>query len=157
MSRKIIGITVGSTLPKPNLMQSDPSKGDYVKGKEAIPTKASQLENDSKYLQESQLPDAINQALAQAKESGEFDGYTPVKGQDYYTEEDEAEMEAAVLAHFSHPSRMTVVKSGSTINISAPMADGSLSLSSITLDANGYPTKVNTDGVECPITWEGFE
>ncbi len=34
MSRKIIGITVGSPLPKPNLMQTDPSKGDYVKGKE---------------------------------------------------------------------------------------------------------------------------
>lgn len=34
MSRKIIGVTVGSPLPKPNLMQTDPSKGDYVKGKE---------------------------------------------------------------------------------------------------------------------------
>lgn len=34
MSRKIIGVTVGSPLPKPNLMQTDPTKGDYVKGKE---------------------------------------------------------------------------------------------------------------------------
>ena len=34
MSRKIIGVTVGSPLPKPNLMQNDPAKGDYVKGKE---------------------------------------------------------------------------------------------------------------------------
>ena len=34
MSRKIIGVTVGSPLPKPNLMQNDPYKGDYVKGKE---------------------------------------------------------------------------------------------------------------------------
>ena len=34
MSRKIIGVTVGSPLPKPNLMQTDPAKGDYVKGKE---------------------------------------------------------------------------------------------------------------------------
>ena len=34
MKRKIIGVTVGSPLPKPNLMQTDPSKGDYVKGKE---------------------------------------------------------------------------------------------------------------------------
>ena len=31
---KIIGNTVGMGLPKPNLMQTDPSKGDYVKGKE---------------------------------------------------------------------------------------------------------------------------
>lgn len=34
MSRKIIGVTVGSPLPKPNLMQTDPAKGDYVWGKE---------------------------------------------------------------------------------------------------------------------------
>lgn len=31
---KIIGNTVGMGLPKPNLMQTDPAKGDYVKGKE---------------------------------------------------------------------------------------------------------------------------
>lgn len=30
---KIIGNTVGMGLPKPNLMQTDPTKGDYVKGK----------------------------------------------------------------------------------------------------------------------------
>ena len=33
MSKKIIGVTVGSPLPKPNLMQDDPTKGDFVKGK----------------------------------------------------------------------------------------------------------------------------
>lgn len=32
--KKIIGNTVGMGLPKPNLMQTDPTKGDYVKGKE---------------------------------------------------------------------------------------------------------------------------
>ena len=31
---KIVGNTVGTTMPKPNLMQTDPRKGDYVKGKE---------------------------------------------------------------------------------------------------------------------------
>lgn len=31
---KIVGNTVGMGLPKPNLMQNDPTKGDYVKGKE---------------------------------------------------------------------------------------------------------------------------
>ena len=30
---KIIGNTVGMGLPKPNMMQSDPSKGDYVKNR----------------------------------------------------------------------------------------------------------------------------
>lgn len=44
------------------------------------------------------LPSAINAALEQAKASGEFDGYTPKKGVDYYTEADKSEMVNAVLA-----------------------------------------------------------
>ena len=42
---KIIGNTVGTSLPKPNMMQEDPRKGDYVKGKEEF------------------LPEAIKRAL----------------------------------------------------------------------------------------------
>ena len=49
---KIIGNTVGMGLPKPDMRQTDPTKGDYVKGKEAY----------------------VNDALTQAKTSGEFDG-----------------------------------------------------------------------------------
>jgi hypothetical protein len=33
MSRKIIGVTVGTQLPKPNFKQNDPTKGDYIKNK----------------------------------------------------------------------------------------------------------------------------
>ena len=33
MSKKIIGVTVGTTLPKPNWEQNDPTKGDYIKNK----------------------------------------------------------------------------------------------------------------------------
>lgn len=33
---KVIGYTVGTTMPKPNLAQTDPNKGDYVKNKEAL-------------------------------------------------------------------------------------------------------------------------
>lgn len=36
---KIIGYTVGTPLPKPNLKQTDPTKGDYVKGKEILDEK----------------------------------------------------------------------------------------------------------------------
>lgn len=96
-----------------------------------IPTKVSELTNDAGYLKSytesdptvpswakastkpkytaeevgavssKALADAINVALATAKESGEFDGkdgedgedgYTPVKGTDYYTAEDKAEL-----------------------------------------------------------------
>lgn len=34
MSKPIIGVTVGTTTPRANLMQTDPKKADYVKGKE---------------------------------------------------------------------------------------------------------------------------
>ena len=30
---KIIGVTVGTQLPKPNFKQDDPTKGDYIKNK----------------------------------------------------------------------------------------------------------------------------
>lgn len=33
MSKKIIGVTVGTPLPKPNFKQTDPTKGDYIKNK----------------------------------------------------------------------------------------------------------------------------
>lgn len=39
---KIIGNTVGMGLPKPNLMQTDPTKGDYVWGKEEFLAQAGQ-------------------------------------------------------------------------------------------------------------------
>lgn len=37
---KIIGVTVGTTTPKPNFEQTDPTKGDYIRGDiiSAIPT-----------------------------------------------------------------------------------------------------------------------
>lgn len=76
----------------------------------SVPTKVSQLENDKGFLTEhqdisgkldaSELPSAINTALAQAKASGEFDGkdgqdgYTPINGVDYYTDAEKAEFEA---------------------------------------------------------------
>lgn len=85
--------------------------------KSELPTKVSQLENDSGYLTEhqdisgkldaSELTMAINTALAQAKASGEFDGKpgekgdpgkTPEKGTDYFTDADKNEMVNAVLS-----------------------------------------------------------
>ena len=63
-----------------------------------IPSNISELTNDSGYLTEHQdisgkldankLPEAINIALAQAKDSGEFDGYTPIKNVDYFDGKD---------------------------------------------------------------------
>lgn len=106
--------------------------------KEDIPTKLSELDNDSGYitkavsdlvnyykksevyskdeidkkgfltdhqdisgkLDASKLPEAVNAALAQAKEGGKFDGengYTPVKGVDYFTEADKDEIKDEII------------------------------------------------------------
>ena len=56
------------------------------------------------YMKSTELQTAVDTALAQAKESGEFDGEdgedgkTPVKGTDYYTEADKTEMVNRVLS-----------------------------------------------------------
>lgn len=67
-------------------------------------------------LRDADLDGAVNDALAQAKERGEFDGapgadglpgadgedgYTPVKGVDYYTSEDKAEFSAYIAAELA--------------------------------------------------------
>ena len=74
---------------------------------------AAQDEAISKKLNASELPTAINTALAQAKESGQFDGkdgepgaqgepgaagHTPEKGVDYWTATDKQEIVSDVLA-----------------------------------------------------------
>jgi hypothetical protein len=47
-------------------------------------------------LPKDELDSAINAALEQAKTSGEFDGYTPVRGTDYWTEADKVEIKSDV-------------------------------------------------------------
>ena len=88
-------------------------KGDYALRSElpTVPTNVSAFTNDAGYLTEHQdisgkldadkLSEAVNYALEQAKTSGEFDGrdgHTPVKGTDYFTDADKAEMVSAVIA-----------------------------------------------------------
>ena len=54
----------------------------------------------SKKLDKSELNGAINTALESAKNSGEFkgqDGYTPIKGIDYFTELDKGELLERIL------------------------------------------------------------
>lgn len=51
MSRKIIGITVGTQLPKPNFEQSDPTKGDYIKNKPDFKGLKTQVTELSEYAE----------------------------------------------------------------------------------------------------------
>lgn len=47
---KVIGYTVGTTLPKPSLKQSDPTKGDYIKDKDAL---------DNRYYTEEEMDEFL--------------------------------------------------------------------------------------------------
>lgn len=49
-------------------------------------------------IDEEEIQEAINNALQEAKDSGEFDGKTPVKGEDYFTEADKTEFVNDVLS-----------------------------------------------------------
>lgn len=48
MSKKIIGVTVGTQLPKPNFKQTDPTKGDYIRNKPDFEGLKAQVENIQK-------------------------------------------------------------------------------------------------------------
>ena len=69
MSRKIIGITVGTQLPKPNFNQTDPTKGDYIRGDivAAIPT-------DTTLTQDGHVADAkaVGDALSEKQPIGDY-------------------------------------------------------------------------------------
>ena len=151
-----------------------------------VPTNVSAFTNDAGYLIQHQdisgkldaaaLPTAINTALAQAKESGEFDGkdgsdgvstthswngttltitsasgtsfadlkgakgdkgdkgdtgaagYTPIKGTDYWTEEDKAEIVDMVIVSLGGQPVFGRVDSNNNIIITAALADGTYTL-----------------------------
>ena len=63
MSRKIIGVTVGTQLPKPNFKQTDPTKGDYIKNKPDFDGLKATVDNKADLVEGKipleQLPDNI--------------------------------------------------------------------------------------------------
>lgn len=83
---KIIGNTVGTPLPKPDLRQTNPKKGDYVYGSSEIVKTINGI-----------APDANGnvEVSGQGGKDGK-DGYTPQKGVDYWTDADKVEIKAYV-------------------------------------------------------------
>lgn len=69
MSRKIIGVTVGTQLPKPNFKQTDPTKGDYIRNKPDFDGLKSRVDQKADLVDgkipTSQLPDDIGGASIQ--------------------------------------------------------------------------------------------
>jgi hypothetical protein len=65
MSRKIIGITVGTQLPKPNFKQTDPTKGDYIKNKPDFDGLQTQVNTVSGLVGDTAVSEQIGEAVAQ--------------------------------------------------------------------------------------------
>lgn len=63
MSRKIIGITVGTTLPKPNFKQTDPTKGDYIKNKPDFEGLKNDVEDIKVLVGDTPVTEQINSAI----------------------------------------------------------------------------------------------
>ena len=76
----------------PTVTESDPTVPQWAKAS----TKPAYTAEEVGAVSTDALPDAIDAALAQAKESGEFDGKTPVRGTDYWTSADIAEIKSYV-------------------------------------------------------------
>lgn len=116
VSEEKIAQVVNDYLAKnpPSVTETDPTVPSWAKQ----PEKPSYTADEVGALSKDALGEAINDALAQANESGEFDGkdgYTPVKGKDYFdgepgedyvlTDADKAEIaeQAAGLVEIPEP------------------------------------------------------
>lgn len=105
MSRKIIGVTVGTPLSPAKIEE----KIKPVKTVNGVSPDASGNVEVQGGVSDDDIREAFETALQQAKDSGEFDGedgHTPVKGTDYFTEADKQEIVAAVLANFIDASEV---------------------------------------------------
>lgn len=121
MNEKVVGFTLGTPLNpsvlKENMDMSGYASKDFVKNyAQPIGNYLTEHQDISGKLDTKKLPEAVNEALAQAKESGVFDGKdgkdgqdgepgkTPEKGVDYNTPEDKIEMVNAVVRALNLPS-----------------------------------------------------
>lgn len=52
---------------------------------------------------------------------------------------------------------IATVKTDNAVTVTAAYDDDSTSVSVITLDDNGYPVSITTDGVTTTLSWEGFD
>ena len=52
---------------------------------------------------------------------------------------------------------MSAVKVGNIVTMNTTLQGDCTTTSTITLNDMGYPSKIVTDGVECTVSWEGFD
>jgi hypothetical protein len=133
-------------MPKPNLDQTDPSKGDYIFGDRNF-TKGDKGDKgdpgDRGPQGDPGIPGEPGPAGA--------DGYTPVKGTDYYTEEDKVEMVEMVLDSIPKVGKVTTDREATKTTMTLAMKDGTSSVIVINYAENGDPSKITVDGEEVTL------
>ena len=63
MNKKIIGVTVGSSLPKPNFKQTDPTKGDYIRNKPDFDGLKDRVDTVSGLVGDTAVAEQISEAI----------------------------------------------------------------------------------------------
>jgi hypothetical protein len=101
-----------------------------------------------------------------------MDGYTPVKGVDYYTDAERQAMEQAVLDELPvqvaddgftditglrKMNSMSISRSEAYITLESAMEGGKTDSTVVVLDADGYPTQILTGDHICTLSWNGFD
>lgn len=99
------------------------------------------------------------------------DGYTPVKGVDYFTEEEIQEIIDRVLDSLPvvvsedgytdilglrQVTGISFVRSGQVITVDITLEGEQTNQIVLTLDGNDYPVRISAGGVEAPVSWEGI-
>ena len=152
---KIYGNTVGTTLPKPNLDQTDPSKGDFIKGDRTF------LKGDDGAVFVPEISEAgilswTNNGGLPNPEPVDIvgdDGHTPQKGTDYFTEEDKDELVERMLDSIPRVASVLVDREGSTTTMAVTLEDGTQTALVIQYGAGGDPETITLDGRDIGIEY----
>lgn len=90
----------------------------------------------------------IEGQAADAKAVGDAISELPIKvANDKYTD----------IASLRKPISIAFIKSGSRITATTILQGNRTSTSTVSLNDNGRPSAISTDGVECVVTWDGFD
>lgn len=72
---------------------------------------------------------------------------SPVSVKDGYTD----------ISGLRQPVSIRAVRNGNTITMTSALQGSVSNTDTITLDDNGLPEKINSNGVEVSVSWEGFD
>jgi hypothetical protein len=101
------------------------------------------------------MEEGIAEALSEAGKKVAGSGWNPDKH--LGTDEHGNVVEKEAPATGDIPKNVKAVKEGNTVTLTYTMESGKPHTDVITFGDDEYPTSIVADGVEIPISWEGFD